>query len=52
MVNGRTFVIPNDVKEVALPVMRHRLIMNYEGLAEGIKSDKAIKVIIKKIPIS
>ncbi len=52
MVNGRTYVIPNDVKEVALPVMRHRLILNYEGLAEGIKTDDIIKEILKKIPIS
>jgi len=51
LINGRTFVIPNDVKEVALPVMRHRLILNYEGMAEGIKSDEIIKEIIHRIPI-
>ena len=52
LVNGRTYVTPNDVKEVALPVMRHRLIPNYEGMAEGIKTDDIIKEILKKIPIS
>ena len=52
LIKGRTFVIPNDVKEVALPVMRHRLILNYEGLAEGIKSDEIIEEILRKIPIS
>ncbi len=52
MINGRTYVTPNDVKEVALPVMRHRIIPNYEGMAEGIKTDDIIKEILKKIPIS
>lgn len=52
LINGRTFVIPNDVKEVALPIMRHRLILNYEGLAEGVKTDDIIKEILKKIHIS
>ena len=52
LINGRTYVTPNDVKEVALPVMRHRLIPNYEGMAEGIKTDDIIKEILKKIPVS
>jgi MoxR-like ATPase len=32
--NNRDFVIPEDVKEMIFPVFRHRIILNYEALAE------------------
>ncbi len=51
LINGRPFVTPNDVKEVALNVLRHRIILNYEGEAEEIKTDDIIKEILKKIAI-
>lgn len=51
LVHGKNFVIPDFVKEVAHGVMRHRIILNYEGLAEGIKTDDIIKEILAKVPL-
>ena len=49
LMNGRNYVIPKDVKVVAYPVLRHRIIMNYEAEAERITSDLIIKHIMDKV---
>ena len=51
LLHGKNFVIPDFVKEIAHPVLRHRIILNYEGLAEGVKTDDIIKDILAKVPI-
>ena len=39
------------VKEVAPNVMRHRILLNYEGQAEDIRTNEIIDELLKKIPI-
>jgi len=51
LLHGKNFVIPDFVKEIAHPVLRHRIILNYEGVAEGIKTDDIIKEILEKVPV-
>lgn len=51
MLNGKLFVTPQDVKEVAYDVLRHRIIINYEGQAESVKPDDVIKEILSKVPV-
>jgi MoxR-like ATPase len=48
---GHTYVLPQHVKEVAYDVMRHRIKINYEGIAEKIDSDHVIKEILAKVPL-
>jgi len=48
---GNTFVTPQHVKDVAYNILRHRILLNYEGLAENIKSDTIIKEILAKVPV-
>ena len=50
LVDGRYHVSPDDIRQVAPPALRHRMILNFEGEAEGIKSDEVIKEIIAEIP--
>jgi len=45
------FVTPQHIKEVAYPILRHRIILNYEGLADDIKTDSIIKEILANVPI-
>lgn len=47
----RDFVIPEDIKEIAKQVLRHRLIINYEAIAENIWVDDLIETILKKVKI-
>ena len=48
---GRGFAIPEDVKEIALEVLRHRIHLNYNALAEEIKADLIIKTLIQKVEV-
>jgi MoxR-like ATPase len=50
MIKGRDFVTPIDVKKVCSDVLRHMIILNYEGQVEGITSDKVVEEILKIIP--
>ncbi len=47
---GRAYVIPQDVKDVAKDVLRHRILLSYEAEAENITTDKIIEEILNKIP--
>jgi len=51
MFRGRTFVSPEDVKEAAFPVLRHRIVLSYEAEAEGMDSDAVIARILNHIPV-
>lgn len=48
---GRDFVIPDDVKEMAIPVLRHRIMLTPEKEMEGITADMLIENILKSIEI-
>jgi len=49
--DGRDYVLPEDVKEVAVDVMNHRIILNYEAEADGVSTKDIIRAILKKVPI-
>lgn len=49
--NGRDFVTPEDIKEVAVPVLQHRVIVTPEREMEGMKSEDIIKQIVDGVEI-
>jgi len=49
--NGRHFVIPQDVKTVALDVLRHRVSVTYEAEAENVSSVNVIEKILNTLPV-
>jgi MoxR-like ATPase len=50
-VHGRAYVTPQDVKTIAMPVMRHRIIPTYEAEAEDITADQIIERIFESVPV-
>ena len=44
--------MPEDIKEVALDVMNHRIILNYEAEADNVRTADIIKAILSKVPIN
>ncbi len=48
---GRAFIIPDDVKQVALPALRHRLILRPEAEIEGLDADAVIRRILAGIDV-
>jgi MoxR-like ATPase len=47
---GRTHATTADIQAVALPVLRHRIIVNYAAVAEGIRSDDVVRELVKSVP--
>ena len=50
LLKGRYHVSTEDIRQVALPVLRHRIVTNFNAEAEGIKSDTIVKKLIDAIP--
>jgi MoxR-like ATPase len=48
---GRSFVLPEDVKELAPDVLRHRLILSYEAEAQGLDPDEVLKRVLSVVPV-
>ena len=46
LLSGRRYVTPQDVKEVALDVLRHRVLLTYEADAEGLTSDHIVRQVL------
>jgi MoxR-like ATPase len=49
---GRFAPSIEDVRACALPALRHRVLLNFEGEAEGVKTDDVLKAILKHLPES
>jgi MoxR-like ATPase len=47
---GRTYVLPQDVADLVPDVFRHRIVLTYDALAEGISADEVIRRIMQRIP--
>jgi len=49
--NGRVNISPEDVREVAYPVLRHRIAPNFQAQAAGIDSVECIRLLLEEIPL-
>ena len=49
MLRGRRYVLPEDIIDLVPDVLRHRVVLSYEALAEGITADALIQRVLKKI---
>ena len=48
---GRAYVTPQDVKDVALDILRHRVLLTYEAEAEETTSDDVIRKVLESVPV-
>ena len=48
---GRGYVTPQDVKDIALDVLRHRVILTYEAEAEQMTSDDVVRKVLESVPV-
>lgn len=49
--HGRNFVVPDDVKAVAKPILRHRLLLKPEAELEGLTPDTVIDALLDSVPV-
>jgi MoxR-like ATPase len=47
---GRDYVLPEDVLDVTPDVLRHRIVLSYEAISEGITPDEVIKQVMRAVP--
>jgi MoxR-like ATPase len=50
-VRGRNYALPQDVLDMALDVMRHRIVLTYEALSDNVTGDHILTKILDRIPI-
>ena len=48
---GRDHVVPDDVKTMAMPAFRHRIVLSYEALAEQKTADEVLDVLLSQVPV-
>ena len=51
LVRGREYALPQDIQEIAHDVLRHRLVLSYEALADGVDADEIIDRILAAVPV-
>ena len=50
-VRGRSYALPEDVRDIALDVMRHRVVLTYEALADSLSADDIISELMSAVPL-
>ena len=49
LMNGRGYVIPEDIKQLGFSVLRHRIILNFEAVADQVHSEVIINAILNTV---
>jgi len=50
VLRGRGYALPQDVQELARDVLRHRLVLTYQALAEQVSADQLLAAVVEAIP--
>lgn len=51
LIRGRDYVLPDDVKELAVEVLAHRLVLRAEGLAWGLSAEDLVREVVSKVEV-
>ncbi|QXG76446.1 MoxR family ATPase [Modestobacter sp. L9-4] len=51
LIRGRDYVLPQDVLDVTADVLRHRLVLSYDALADGVPADHIVKRVLQSVPL-
>ncbi|MEM1694515.1 MAG: MoxR family ATPase, partial [Ignisphaera sp.] len=51
LMNKRDYVIPDDIKEIAIETLSHRIILTDEAIAEGLKPEDIVKEALSKVKV-
>src|SRR5699024_2248311 len=51
LVRGRDYVVPQDVVDVLPDVLRHRLVLTYDALADDVSADTVVRRVLEAVPL-
>jgi MoxR-like ATPase len=51
LVRGREYALPQDIDDIAHDVLRHRIVLSYEALADGVDADQIVDRILEAVPV-
>src|SRR3954462_11334616 len=51
LLRGRDYVLPQDVRDLARDVLRHRMVLTYEALADGVAADRVLDGVLERVPM-
>ena len=51
LIHGRDFVVPDDIKEVAIDALSHRVILHTEVILDGVKEETVVRSVLDKVPV-
>jgi MoxR-like ATPase len=50
LLDGRSVAAPEDIRAVALPVLRHRILVNFQAEADGITAEQVVGELLESVP--
>jgi MoxR-like ATPase len=50
LLRGRGHVVPDDVRDLASDVLRHRIVLSYDALSEGVTADRLLERVLAAVP--
>jgi MoxR-like ATPase len=50
LIDGRSVAAPDDIRSVALPVLRHRILLNFQAEADGVDADQIVARLLEAVP--
>ncbi|HZB49836.1 MAG TPA: MoxR family ATPase, partial [Mycobacteriales bacterium] len=51
LVRGRDYVLPQDVLDITADVLRHRLVLSYDALADGVPAEHVVHRVLQSVPL-
>ncbi len=51
LLRGRDYVLPQDVLDIAIDVLAHRLVLSYDAVADGVPAGHAIRRVLQAVPL-
>ncbi|NUT32714.1 MAG: MoxR family ATPase [Hamadaea sp.] len=51
LLRGRDYVLPQDIQELAPDVLRHRLVLSYDALADDVPADRVVQRVLETVPL-
>ena len=51
LLRGRDYMLPVDVRDLARDVLRHRIVLTYEALADGVNAEQILDEVLSEVPM-